>query len=675
MVEFELLDHQKMVMEQYMGHVPSAGLPADSTQEERIAKIFEVQPNHLKQLVDRVRESCPAIFKSANKTLENAGVPRDLPRATRNGHLAEVIFCNPKHRLQLFKRYQELTAKGSRNAELPPVVEFELIKAWNPEYDITGDSIPGLVYAQEGDNLTLQQINLHPTFVAPLLGNVPSLTVRTKLTLIGDQILKELTQEEDMPEEDIALAAGVVFAVSSLGQSPFIQSAFLRLFPFLAPYIGPKLKPNWKEEWEKDEAQEPNYCPARRRLHIKSLGTLSCLSRFAKEPDTETLAKTKQLLASTEQLFLELGTQEAEKIKKLRSETLDRLNEAQEAYTAAGAPLGLQAVYDRIDAWESVLKHELMQHPSDARTELVSKLLSEVKDFHNKANIILDYFTVVRTKREAAMDSNQSWTKQAELMQEVAQLMQKTQDDVCDFSDHVRQLPDFVLKVPKETIEPASEPDSVQPCPDEWAAEMTQLEHYWKDQVNEANERIDELRQDNATLKNQVDALKLSLTNPEPTCSTLPPELVAYAETMATNGNVHDVLRLIQVLYPDRVEILPSAFESSKSLTNVPIAKLHTVLKAMATAGLDQVRTSGQIIDCETLVPCGVSVQESESVRNNGKLRKERAFRYNGKQHYFYPHLRVGYGLRVYFDYFPEEQRFVVAYVGGHLSSDKSPTV
>ncbi len=65
-----------------------------------------------------------------------------------------------------------------------------------------------------------------------------------------------------------------------------------------------------------------------------------------------------------------------------------------------------------------------------------------------------------------------------------------------------------------------------------------------------------------------------------------------------------------------------------------------------------------------------------DQVRNNGKFNKLRTFPYNGGKHTFFPHLRINYSHRVYFDYMPDDgQRIVIGYVGQHLASDKSATV
>lgn len=672
------MENRMQILDSFLAFLPTMGLPADSSYSRRIAKAFGIRPDNFKHLLDQVRDSCPAVFKAATKELEATGMPRDTPRATRNAELAVMIFGSVHYRSQLFERYLELCAAGHRTNTMPPILEFQLIKAWDDDYDVTRKNVPGYELFENIPGVTWREMDLQPSFTAALLSDVPLHSMRAKLTQVADRVLVNLTACEAMADEELALSACAVFAVASLARKPTVLMAFCTLVPALTPFIAP---PSANTETNKLLMQTllrtdlDGAAPLRQQLQLHSLLAMSCLSCFKAEPELEILSTVRKIVEIIERLYLDLGMHDAQRICTLSQEIRDILVRVQEDFAAAGAPLEIQPMFDRIAVWDELLNHDIMQRPSDARSTLTRELLDEADTLRQHAASLQASFERIACQREEAMAPGLNWTTQADMLQVIAQNLKAAQDKARSEAESVAHLPEYLLEpVEPPAPAPVEEPVPVQPCPEKWAAEMTQLEHYWKDQLKEANGRIDSLRQDNATLKTQMDALKHGMAKPTPAAPVVPEELVSHAESMAASGNTHDVLRLMQLLYPERLVILPSAFESSKALSNVPVPKLLAVLKAMATVGLDQVRSSGQIIDCEDLVPCGISVNESDSVRNNAKFRKQRAFRYNNQQHHFYPHLRLGYGLRIYFDYFPEEQRFVVAYVGNHMGGDKNPT-
>lgn len=141
-----------------------------------------------------------------------------------------------------------------------------------------------------------------------------------------------------------------------------------------------------------------------------------------------------------------------------------------------------------------------------------------------------------------------------------------------------------------------------------------------------------------------------------------------------TRVTLTEALSTASSLYPDRMVVLPSAFESAEKLDPVSTrgGRLLKLLVKLTTDYYDVLTEKGDAEARKVFSPAEYSACESDTVRTGG-LGRMRDFVYAGEKIRMEQHLKIGIAantsvtLRVYFAWIAEERKFVVGYCGEHL--------
>lgn len=139
--------------------------------------------------------------------------------------------------------------------------------------------------------------------------------------------------------------------------------------------------------------------------------------------------------------------------------------------------------------------------------------------------------------------------------------------------------------------------------------------------------------------------------------------------------SLRQALVLIQHLYPDRVTILPSAFDSAAESDNARFqhcAKAAELLISLATTYWETLAGGGG--DQHAKECFGTQVYGASEKGLSARGRSERSFMYRGKMLQMDKHLKIGWTdslvttLRIHFEWVAEEKRIVIGHCGRHLA-------
>ena len=135
-----------------------------------------------------------------------------------------------------------------------------------------------------------------------------------------------------------------------------------------------------------------------------------------------------------------------------------------------------------------------------------------------------------------------------------------------------------------------------------------------------------------------------------------------------------EALRTVADLFPNRIVVLPSAYESADKVDRnfKRGGKLLKLLLKLGTDYFDVLTEKGDSAARKVFSPSEYSACESDKVRT-GDLGRLRVFVYNGAQIRMEQHLKIGIAantsvtLRCYFAWIAQEKKFVIGYCGEHL--------
>lgn len=135
-----------------------------------------------------------------------------------------------------------------------------------------------------------------------------------------------------------------------------------------------------------------------------------------------------------------------------------------------------------------------------------------------------------------------------------------------------------------------------------------------------------------------------------------------------------EALSTASSLYPEKMIVLPSAYESAEKLDDVSTrgGRLLKLLIKLGSEYYEALAGKGDSEARHVFSPSEYSACESETVRWGG-LGRLREFSYNGAQIRMEQHLKIGIAadtsktLRCYFAWLAEERRLVIGYCGEHL--------
>ena len=133
-------------------------------------------------------------------------------------------------------------------------------------------------------------------------------------------------------------------------------------------------------------------------------------------------------------------------------------------------------------------------------------------------------------------------------------------------------------------------------------------------------------------------------------------------------------LQILESTFPDRIEILESAWKSARESDKFKhVQKLADLLLRLSTDYYKKISSGPDSEARRVFGPNEFSAQESESVRNNDELSRKRTFEYRGEPVQMYRHLKIGVAdnvsetIRVHFYWDSDRKKIVIGYCGPHL--------
>lgn len=661
--------------ERVLTGVPAAGLGPESKTRERIARVFGLRVSQLPQLAKQIRDNQPVIFKRLAKKVRDTMVGKNIPKADMDIRLVELALLDANVRQLLIETYAANVTDGHGGAGLP-VLELQLIKNWNPSFDLQGfrnaEDAQMFDYDHGGSMIfgssftALHTLSVEPSWLARCVARV------------SDRLAIAMCDWEGKNDAEKALLAGACFAVSSLCKSSSLMYSYFLMAPDLYDHLNLKsFQGVTKFDWSKELPEEARDNKLK-QLSSSVLRTVGALDAFRHSMLLEDLNKVRNKLDAHEAALLELGAEAVEGINKLRDEASETLVSLVKAFAGAGKTLDCKPIEHRMEHWATLLQHEVMQEPSEARLKLTTELFEESRELLFDLDIIQQRFQDLSSSRQKAFDDGLTWEEQTKLMQDITDAVEELYQEFGEVSETAEEKPKLTVpETPAKESAPEPEPEV---CTEGLIEELKRAHashvEKLKLQLEDESSRNQKLRNENGEIRLQLDALKLSLGQQNTPVVAVPESVQGAIDILAGRATATEVLKLLEALYPDRIAVAKNGYDSAEEFEgSLPSAGLYQRLKALITTGLDLVRESGQIIDCNNVVQGEVAVNESETVRNSNRLRGLRTFSYNGVKHTFYPHIKVDHSHRVYFDYFPEEKRFVVGYVGRHLPTSRNSTI
>ncbi len=145
-------------------------------------------------------------------------------------------------------------------------------------------------------------------------------------------------------------------------------------------------------------------------------------------------------------------------------------------------------------------------------------------------------------------------------------------------------------------------------------------------------------------------------------------------ETYSKHLTPKNSLQVVSSLFPDRVEVLDTAWSSSdSSISFKERAKLFELLWKLATSYWKDVSKGIGDVQARHVFGAAYSAKESETAGSNARAKKLRTFTYKNQNILMEKHLKIGVKpspaetIRVHFEWVADEQKIIIGYCGPHL--------
>lgn len=203
---------------------------------------------------------------------------------------------------------------------------------------------------------------------------------------------------------------------------------------------------------------------------------------------------------------------------------------------------------------------------------------------------------------------------------------------------------------------------------------------FLEDEKDTAEIQLEELQSDKDDLEGQVRSLKYKARQISygqaagaRNNSTNVLELLEFA-SRSDRPTPRECLELIESVFPDRCEILDSAFESVDEVSDFTQSRrLLDMLRRLMTTYIDAMVDGGDNKAMEVFTNSEYAANESETVMSSSLLKQKRLFIVDGEGVYMFRHLKIGIAddtrktIRVHFAWFAEKRKIVIGYCGEHL--------
>ncbi|HEN8712332.1 TPA: hypothetical protein U8203_002771 [Pseudomonas putida] len=201
-----------------------------------------------------------------------------------------------------------------------------------------------------------------------------------------------------------------------------------------------------------------------------------------------------------------------------------------------------------------------------------------------------------------------------------------------------------------------------------------------EDEKDTAEIQIEELQSDKDDLEGQVRSLKFKAKQLSygraagaRDSSTGVLEILEFA-SRSDKPTPRECLELIESIFPERCEILDSAFSSADEVSDFTHSRrLLDMLRRLMTTYIDAMVDGGDNKAMEVFTNSEYAANESETVMNSSLLKQKRLFVVNGEDMYMFRHLKIGKAddtrktIRVHFAWIAEQKKIVIGYCGEHL--------
>jgi hypothetical protein len=144
--------------------------------------------------------------------------------------------------------------------------------------------------------------------------------------------------------------------------------------------------------------------------------------------------------------------------------------------------------------------------------------------------------------------------------------------------------------------------------------------------------------------------------------------------SQTNNPTPFECLKAIEIAFPNKCEILDSAWESARNMDSFQNGKrlLNLLRKLMAEYAIE-IENGGDSRARMVFSSEEYSANESETVENSPSFRSKRIFNYKEKPVEMFKHLKIGkadnisHTLRVHFAWIPDEKKILIGHCGEHL--------
>jgi regulator of replication initiation timing len=198
-------------------------------------------------------------------------------------------------------------------------------------------------------------------------------------------------------------------------------------------------------------------------------------------------------------------------------------------------------------------------------------------------------------------------------------------------------------------------------------------------EIDGLNGVVSQTDDENRRLRFEIDGLRLSLSyaggsGEGAAAETVSESVREVLDIAADSFTLSESLRVITILFPDRIEALESAWKSaSDSEIFKQKKKAFELLLKLATDYWNELASGRGDAEARATFGNAYSAKESETVETNKQARKLRTFRYKDQDVEMMKHLKIGIKdsiaetLRIHFEWDPDERKIVIGHCGHHL--------
>lgn len=194
-----------------------------------------------------------------------------------------------------------------------------------------------------------------------------------------------------------------------------------------------------------------------------------------------------------------------------------------------------------------------------------------------------------------------------------------------------------------------------------------------RSEIEERDVELRKLQADIAGLKYALSGRQSTSETNEDDISALAPLREAVSALVAGNPTLEQSLTLISALFPDRIVVLESAYDSAQeSCMFRHSKKAFELLWNLANGYWEALENGKGDMHAKTVFGHNAYAQnEGEALSSGGK--KRRTFMYRGQDLEMHKHLKIGVKdsaaetLRIHFEWLADEKRIVIGHCGKHL--------